>query len=171
MLFVNRRKVWKPLKSYKVEVLGGAIPLLHSFQTSEGPDRKLVRLLSQVATFSKQILMSWLPPVPPALSLIPSDQYGNYFYILRSFQGFEVSKVKIFSLVFKKRPLKKKKRRLSMGIFNYFSYFLKFYFILGCTGFLLQGVGFSLWWLLLLRSTGSRHVGSVVVAQLPFTRD
>ena len=51
-----------------------------------------------------------------------------------------------------------------MGIFNYFSYFLKFYFILGCTGFLLQGVGFSLWWLLLLRSTGARHVGSVVVA-------
>ena len=49
-----------------------------------------------------------------------------------------------------------------MGIFNYFSYFLKFYFIIGCTGFLLQGVGFSLWWLLLLRSTGARHVGSVV---------
>ena len=29
---------------------------------------------------------------------------------------------------------------------------------------LLQCVGFSLWWLLLLQSTGSRHAGSVVVA-------
>ena len=28
----------------------------------------------------------------------------------------------------------------------------------------LQCVGFSLWWLLLLQSTGSRHTGSVVVA-------
>ena len=26
-------------------------------------------------------------------------------------------------------------------------------------------LGFSLWWLLMLRSTGSRYVGSVVVAQ------
>ena len=30
---------------------------------------------------------------------------------------------------------------------------------------LLRCVGFSLWWLLLLRSTGSRHAGSVVVAR------
>lgn len=51
--FVDRRKVWKPLKSYDVEVLGGAVPLLPSFQTSEGPDRKLVSLLPQVATFSE----------------------------------------------------------------------------------------------------------------------
>ena len=54
--------------------------------------------------------MSWLPPVPPALSLIPSDQYGNYFYILRSFQGFEVSKVKIFSSVLTKKVLSIKKK-------------------------------------------------------------
>ena len=31
--FVDRRKVWKSFKSYDVEVLGGAVPLLHSFQT------------------------------------------------------------------------------------------------------------------------------------------
>ena len=30
---------------------------------------------------------------------------------------------------------------------------------------LLRCVGFSLWWLLLLQSTGSRHAGSVVVAR------
>ena len=29
----------------------------------------------------------------------------------------------------------------------------------------LQCAGFSLWWLLLLQSTGTRHVGSVVVAR------
>lgn len=46
MLVINRRKVWKPLKSYSVEVLGGAVPLLRSFQTSEGSDRKLVSLIS-----------------------------------------------------------------------------------------------------------------------------
>lgn len=48
--------------------------------------------------------------MPPALSLIPSDQYGNYFYILRSFQGFEVSKVKIFSSVLTKKVLSIKKK-------------------------------------------------------------
>ena len=34
-----------------------------------------------------------------------------------------------------------------------------FFFFFGCLGSLLWCVGFSLWWLLLLRSTGSRHAG------------
>ena len=36
--------------------------------------------------------------------------------------------------------------------------------IFGCVGSSQLCAGFSLWWLLLVRCTGSRHVGSVVVA-------
>ena len=48
--------------------------------------------------------------------------------------------------------------------FLYFSFFLVkfiylFLFIFDCVGSSLQCAGCSLWWLLLLRSTGSRHVG------------
>ena len=46
--------------------------------------------------------------------------------------------------------------------FNKFIYL--FVFIFGCIGSLLQCVGFSWRWLLLLGSMGSRHMGSVVVA-------
>ena len=54
-----------------------------------------------------------------------------------------------------------------------FYFIFKIYlFIFGCVGFsllragatLLWCAGFSFWWLLWLRSTGSRHVDSVVVA-------
>ena len=37
--------------------------------------------------------------------------------------------------------------------------FLKFYLFIGCVGSSLQCAGFSLQWLLLLRSTGSRRTG------------
>ena len=46
----------------------------------------------------------------------------------------------------------------------YFILFHLFIFIFGCIGSSLQCAGFSLWWLLLLQSMGSRHAGSVVVA-------
>ena len=68
----------------------------------------------------------------------------------------------------------------SVGLFHLFFFFLIYFFIFGCTGssllhsgFLvvepggyssLWCAGFSLQWLLLLRSMGSRHRGSLVVA-------
>lgn len=47
-------------------------------------------------------LLVILPPVAPALSLLPCDQYGNYLHILSSCEAFEVSKVKHVSPVFYK---------------------------------------------------------------------
>ena len=43
--------------------------------------------------------------------------------------------------------------------------FLIYSFMFSCTGSSLLHAGFSLWWLLFMRSTGSRHVGSMVVAR------
>ena len=40
-----------------------------------------------------------------------------------------------------------------------FIYFKFIYFIFDCVGSLLRCAGYSLQWLLLLQSTGSRHVG------------
>ena len=51
-------------------------------------------------------------------------------------------------------------------LFFFFNKFFLFYlFILGCVGSSLWCSGFSLQWPLLLRSMGSRHAGSVVVAR------
>ena len=46
----------------------------------------------------------------------------------------------------------------STGEISHFILFI-YLFIFGCIGSLLQCTGFSLQWLLLLRSTGSRHAG------------
>lgn len=74
---------------------------------------------------SRRALMSLFAHSGPGLSLLPCDQSVNYFYVLGSFQTFEISKVKIFWLVFYKLFLIKKKKFLCMKDFKYFNYFLK----------------------------------------------
>ena len=54
--------------------------------------------------------------------------------------------------------------RFFFNCFSFFKIYLFYLFIFGCVGSSLQCAGFSLRWLLLLRSTGSRRAGSVVVA-------